>query len=282
MTGLVLAFFYIAMAIYVAAAAVALSYLMWGGEKILPLAKRLSGMANTALLIVFVLRTMQWGLVPLTGLTDSLNLFLVLATGIMLSIQRKETCRSLLSFYLPPLGLIAVLNALSGYGHLSESPMPLNGIPLILHVGLVFLAFALFFVASMTSMAYAFQAQRLKKNQTTGIFQRLPSLEQLDKTLYHLISIGYPVFVTTLVVGLSWAWFDRDLLGERWWLSPKIFLSAVMVAFYSTSFHGRRIGWLRGPKLAYIVFFGFTSLLVVYIALGLLQLGDYNFWDAST
>ena len=51
-----------------------------------------------------------------------------------------------------------------------------------------------------------------------------------------------------------------------------------MVALYSTAFHGRRIGLLRGQKLAYLVSVGFTVMLGSYLVLGLMNLQDYNFW----
>lgn len=274
-------FFYGTMACYIAAAVVSAIYWRSGDPRILRPAQSLVWAANACLVIVFIARWKQWGLVPMTGLADSLNVFLFLSTSIMLAVQLREACQSLLAFYLPPVAIIALINALFGYQYLQEAPRTLNGILLAVHVGLVFLALALFLVASMTSVAYAFQAQNLKRNRTTGLFQKLPSLEQLDKTLYGMISVGYPVFVVTVVVGLVWAWFDRELLGDTWWLSPKIFLAMFMALVFAASFHSRQIGWLRGPKLAYLVFVGFTFLMATYLILELMKLGDYNFWGAA-
>ena len=261
--------FYLAIAAYLAAAMFAIRFVRGADSRVLFIAKRVAAAGNTLLLVVFILRWAKWGLVPLTGVADSLNIFLILCTGIILTLQRSDALRPLTSFYFPALGVLAATSGLIAPRYLGEAPKELNGILVSIHVGLVFLAFALFFVASLTSMAYAYKAQHLKRRNTTGFFQKLPSLEQLDRTLFQLIGIGYPVFVVTLVFGLFWAWAERSTLGSYWFVSPKVLFAIAMVAFYALSFHIRRFGLLRGPKLAYLVFFGFTLLLATYLALEL-------------
>ncbi len=275
--------FYTATVCYVVAAGLSLAYVRGADERVLFYAKRLAAVGNVGLLTVFLYRWWSFRLVPFTGMVDSLNLFLVLCTGIIFMLQRNEKMKPLLAFYLPALAPIALVNGAIAHRYLGESPMALNGLLLTIHVGLVFLAFALFFVASLTSLGYVVKARRLKDHVTTGFAAtRLPSLERLDNTLFRLIGVGYPAFVATAVFGLLWAWAERDLLGAYWFISPKIFLSLAMVALYAVSFHVRRFGLLRGPKLAYLVFFGFTFLLVTYLALGVLQLGQYTFWETTT
>jgi len=187
----------------------------------------------------------------------------------------------LLCFYAPPLGAACLMNAATAFPRLHAAPRTLPGAPLVVHVGMVFFAYALFYLASMTSAAYVFQAARLKARRTTGLFQRLPALEKLEHILWRLIVIGYPIFVATLALGLVWVWLDRGLLEARWWLAPKVVMSWVMVAFYAATFHVRRSGRLRGHKLAYLVFIGFSVLLAVYVVLALMNLRDYHFWGTA-
>ncbi|MBI4557733.1 MAG: cytochrome c biogenesis protein CcsA [Candidatus Hydrogenedentes bacterium] len=273
-------FFYLGMGLYLLAPVLAIRFLRGSNGSLLP-ATRLA--LGGALLVVlsFLLRWFTWGRLPVTPF-DALNLFILLSTLIMVLVTQPEPMRALQCFYLPALAIMCLINVGVALRYLNvapkELPVTLRGLPLTIHIGLIYLAYALFFVASMTSVAYVFQSQRLKRRQTSGLFHQLPSLEQLDRTLYRLISYGYPFFVITMLIGIFWAWAEPKLLGEQWWLSPKIILSAVMVAFYSVSFHTRRFGLLRGRKLAYFVFFGFTSLLATSIVLALLNLSTYNFW----
>ena len=187
--------------------------------------------------------------------------------------------RSLLVFYVPPVACVALVAAykvLTAWG--GEPPKDLASVPLLLHVGMVFLAYALFFVASLSSAAYVYQSRQLKRHQTTGLFRRLPSLEQLDTTLFRLVRLGYPIFVFTMLLGLVWAFREHQLLSAAWWLSPKVFLSYMILGVYAVSFHGRSLGILRGPKLAYFVCVGFGSLLLISLLLRVLQLSSWHFF----
>ena len=55
-----------------------------------------------------------------------------------------------------------------------------------------------------------------------------------------------------------------------------------MLFFFAFTYHARKVDWLRGRKLAYVVFYGFTTLLAVYIVRGLLNLTTYNFLDKAS
>jgi len=269
--------FYLAISCYVASAALALVSLRPGvGENILSGARRTAAVGNVLLLAVFLIRWIQHGRVPLTGLGASLNLFLILCTGIMMTVQRRAEMRPLLVYYLPALAVLAAAAGAVGHRYLGAAPEPLNALLLIVHVGLVFAAFALFFVAAITAFAYANKAHSLKRGGAFGFIQRLPSLEHLDRALFRLVGLGYPIFVVTLVLGFLWAWGGRTE-GEQWFLSPRILLAAAMVLFYAASYHGRKFGVLRGPKLAYFVFFGFVALLLVYLGMSLLDVESYRF-----
>jgi HemX protein len=247
----------------------------------LVLSRRLSIVGALLLAAVFAMRWIYWGLLPLTTLMDSLNLLVLLSTIVMLAVYREESAQALLCFFAPPLAVLSVISACVASGYLHAAPRDLKGIYLAVHVGLAFLAFSMFLVASLTSAAYIFKAQQLKSRKPSRLFGKLPALEQLDLSLFFLIRTGYPMFAITLLIALLWAWHQPDLLAPRWWLSPKIFLSFIMAAFYSVSFHTRRFGLLRGRQLAYLVFLGFSVLLLAFLALGLSDVINYNFWGST-
>ena len=268
--------FYAAVVAYCLSAAIVFRYARTGKTSLLNGSKHAAALGNTLLLLVFLYRWMHHGLVPFTGLGDSLNLLLIMCAGIILFVQREQTMRPVMIYYMPALAALAILSGVFGPASLSEPPKELNGLILAIHVSLVFFAFALFIVASITSVAYVAKAQSLKRVKTSPMTQRLPSLERIDKTLYGLIGVGYPAFAVTLVLGFAWAYEQREVLGEGWWNSPRIVLALVMVLFYAGCFHIRRAGWLRGPKLAYLVFFMSLLLFLSYLGIELLQMGGYT------
>ncbi len=274
--------FYLGTGLYMIAAALPLAYLRQGKKIQLVATTRLTICAVLCLAGTLILRWVAFSRVPLTTVTDSLNLLIVLASCVVLMVVSKTRLGALCSFYLPPLAIMALLNALVAHNYLLEEPKDLRSHALAAHVGLAFLAYALFYVASMTSLMYVVQAHNLKRHSTGGLFHKLPSLEQLDKTLFRMVSIGYPVFAVTVIVGLIWVRLDHELLGPYWWAAPKILISWIIFALFFASFHGRRRGLLRGTKLAYMVFLGFALILVVSIVLGLAGATTYNFWRSAT
>lgn len=279
------AVFFAGVVAHVVAAVAALAYLTTlNNRRLLAFASRLTLAGALLFSVLLVLRGLTWSQPPLTTAFDVLTLFLTIISGTVFFIALDERRRALLAFYLPAVALLCMLAIPLAIQHVPQQPpvRDLSRVLLVVHVVLAFLAYALFFVASLTSMTYAYLSRRLKQHRASLLVQhKLPSLENLDRTLYRLIGAGYPLFVVTLVLGLGWAWYNPNPLSSTWWLSPKILLSVVMVIFYALSFHGRAAGWLRGPKLAYFVFVGFGSLLLVYLLLGALGMKDYNFWGAG-
>ncbi len=267
--------------LYTAAAALSMQYLWRDAGGFLNWARTLTVTAAVFVAMVLALRWMEWGRVPLTNPVDILNLFLLLCTVIVMIVQARKGMRALLCFYLPPLAFAALLNVALAQQYIDVPPKELRAFFLIIHVGLAYLAYALYFIASLTAVAYLVQARNLKMRRITGLFQRLPSLEQLDQTLYWLISVGYPFFGVTLSLGLYWSWVDRELLGPQWWLSNKVVVAWFMVAFYAVCFHVRRRGLLRGPKLSYLVAGGFGGLMTIYIVAQAFNLGSHSFWQSG-
>lgn len=282
MIPLLYTMFYIGVALHLATAVTALAYAATPRDARL---LRVSGHLLLGALIahscVFVLRYFTWDVLPLAGVADSFNLFIILVSLTSYTVTRSQKRLALLTFYTPALAALCLIAVIVTVRSLGESPRSLPILLTTVHVGLAFLAYALFFVASLTGGAYIFAARQLKRLNTVGFGQKLPSLENMDRTLYLLIAYGYPVFVVTLVLGVAWAWYDTGSLTSSWWWSPKIIWSVVMVVFYAFSFHARSLGLLRGPKLAHLICIGFGFMLSVYLVLELFHLLTYNFYQEA-
>lgn len=272
--------FYAAFALFGAAALTSYLYLRADKDGMLEVTRRAIGFAAVLLLIALCLRWASYGRIPLTNMVDIVNLLIVMSTVIVLALVRRDALRPLVCYYAPPLAALSALNVLVSFNKLHQEPKELNDTFLAIHVGLAFLAYALFLIASLTSFVYIVQARRLKSPQTTARTAKLPPLEHLDATLFRLIAWGYPFFAVTLVLGFVGAYLYPDQLGAKWWLSAKILYAIFMAALYSFAFHSRRLGLLRGQKLAYVMVIGFAVMLAIYVLLGVTGLKDYGFWSA--
>lgn len=272
---------YLAVACYAASAVLALSYVSGATAVRLARANVLAAAGMGGLVLVFLLRLGHWRLLPMSTPVDTLNLLVVFSTAFVFLLFRQPERHSLACFYWPLLALVMLVSGYLAAHGLAQAPKDLATVLLAVHVGLAYIGFALFLVASVASLAYIFQAQHLKRKRTQGLFQKLPSLQQLDQTLYTLVAYGYPTFAVTLGVGLLWAYADSSDLGETWWWSPKVFLAAAMAALYSASFHARRRNLLRGPKLAYLMCIGFAVIFTLYVLLDVLGLSGINFWEGA-
>lgn len=233
------------------------------------------------LAVMLGLRWVQHGIVPLTRGVESLSLLTIMLVFTCLALTWHERRRSLLFVYLPAIAGISVVAAILAPSELVREPKQLSPWLLFLHVVPAFLAYAWFLIAMLTSGVYLYQASRLKRRSFPTLVQQLPSLEHLDRTLFSLVRVAYPMFVWTLILGCYWAWYDRAQLGEFWWMSPKILLSLCMVVIYAASYHGRAVGWLRGARLARFLFIGIGIMLSAYLALEILGLTNYNFWGGA-
>jgi len=257
------------------------SFVYWRGinDAALDMTRYAVAVAAALLFCSFCLRWASHGRIPLTTMVDVLNVLIVTVAAVVLPLVNQPNLRPLLCYYAPPLAVLAVFNAIVGRSMLHTVPKELNETFVALHVGPVIVAFALFFVASLTGVAYIIQARRLKSLRTTTAPAKLPPLEHLDSTLFNLIKWGYPFFGLTLVLGVIGAFLFPDELGNNWWLSPKIVLAIFTAMLFAFSFHSRNRGLLRGQKVAYVVVVGFAVMLAVYLLLESTGLKDYGFWS---
>jgi len=283
-----LAAFYAAIMSLTVSGAFALSFLRVQREDRIRLANRFMIAGSVLLVAVFVFRGLQWGAVPLVNPVESLNLFLLFSAAVAGVVLRGDRMRPLQSYYAPTLAVIALLTAVIVTrevvtGAFMSEPRNMNELLLTIHVGLACLAYALFFIASLTSVAYFVQVWRLKRHQQSGMFHKMPPLESLDHSLHRMVLAGYPLFLITVVLGAIWATSGTtEDLSETWWASPKFVHSVVTALFFAAAVHGRQLGFLRGRKFAYFLFYGFALVMLSFVGLRLLNLRMVGFWEAGT
>lgn len=145
---------------------------------------------------------------------------------------------------------------------------PMKGAILPLHIVANVLGDALFLLAFASAVAYLVQERRLKQKKLTGLFQRLPPLDALDRAEHGFLLAGFPPLTVGIITGAVFAqkveaggaadvW--RAAFGYATW---GLFAAVLLL---------RAVGGWRGRRAAYgtIAGFGFAvAVLLMYLFRG--------------
>jgi ABC-type uncharacterized transport system permease subunit len=176
------------------------------------------------------------------------DVFALLATGlgaVFLAVQRFAAVRVAGALVAPAgAGLLAafLLEQARTAPPLSSS----QGL-LLIHIGLAVLGLAMFGIAAIFAALYLVQDRMLRERRFGVLFQRLPSLEELDSAQYKLVLGGFLTYSVAVVLGVVWAFgvahtgFDlRIILGLVAWAV----FAAVIQSRIATGWGGRQAAWL--------------------------------------
>ena len=131
---------------------------------------------------------------------------------------------------------------------------------LVVHVGLVLLAFAGLTLAACLSGLYLWQERRLKRRAATILCRPVPALVTLDRLVVRLVSVSVPLLTVGIAVGLARLLARGDAVD------------ALMVATLVTwgawaGYLVLRLRGLAGRRAAYVALAGFLLVIVVRLAL---------------
>lgn len=121
------------------------------------------------------------------------------------------------------------------------------------HVGSAVMSYATFTVA--------FSAAVLFLAATRWHIRWLPSPEMLDDIAFRAITIGFPLFTLTLILGSVWA---HDAWGTYWQWDPKETAALFTWLVYAVYLHTRTLRGWRGTRSAYVLLFGFAATVFCY------------------
>ncbi|MHC1730031.1 MAG: inner membrane protein YpjD [Syntrophobacteraceae bacterium] len=219
-----------------------------------------------------VIRSMKIGQLAFTTGHEAISLFAWVFVATYLILQLQLQLRILGSF-VSPLAVIFML---------SSSLLPDNILPrseffksgwVILHVGCLFLANALFALAFSVGIMYLLQEKHIKKKNFGFLYLRLPSLERLDSIAHYCLIAGFPLMTGGLVAGFAYAAF---VWNKPWSWDPKEILSLVTWIIYAILVHERlAVGW-RGRRAAWLAIFGFAAILLTFLGANLLLQGHHS------
>lgn len=161
------------------------------------------------------------------------------------------------AFTLPVVFLFMAYAATLPQG-LEPSSVPRAGYWVVVHALIALGGYGTFALAAVASVMYILQEKQLRAKAFHLVYQRLPSLETLDNLAYKPVIYGFPLFSMAIVMGSIWA---SESWAVPWFREPKGLWSMVTWVIYAGYILGRSRGIWRGRKGAYILVFGFATVL---------------------
>jgi ABC-type uncharacterized transport system permease subunit len=218
---------------------------------------RVGWLVQTALLAVQAARSDGF---PWSTWATSLNLFVWLVVAAYLIWGCRPRYRLLGLAVLPPAVILFAL-ARAGGGTGAGTHSRYSNLFLVLHVGLVLMAFAGFMLAASLSALYLWQEQRLKRHEVSILRVRAPALTRLDELTGRTIAVAVPALTLGIAVGVV------RLRNDGGGFDALMAVTVLTWAVYGSYLGLRHLAGWRGRRAAYLVLAGFALVAVARLAL---------------
>jgi len=265
--------FRVAAVFYLASASLYVYYLFRTRERVSKRAYLLLMIAFMIHTLALVSRAFVARHLPATNLFESLSLFSWMVAGGYLLLEWRYKIPILGSF-VAPLNFLGVLIATLNPQTVRPLPPALKSAWLYIHATTSFLGEVAFALAFVVSSVYLIQERYIRKKRLGGLFQKLPSLGQLDELNYRLLTLGFPFLTLGIITGAIWAQYAW---GSYWSWDPKETWSLITWFIYAAILHGRMtVGW-RGRRAAILSVVGFGAVLFTFLGVNLLLPGLHSY-----
>jgi ABC-type transport system involved in cytochrome c biogenesis permease subunit len=196
-----------------------------------------------------LLESLRTGRCPLVGaqqIPASLSWLLLLS---YLIVQRWYRAPALNAFILPIVLVLATIGAVTSVS--PQSPgrpnPPLENALLPIHVGLILLSYAAFFIAFGAGVMYMIQERELRSKRLGTLFHRLPSLESCDEISARSMAGGFVLLTIGILVGFL---YSHARFGVYWQAGPLEIFSVVTWLLYLILLQSRLSASWRGRAAA--------------------------------
>jgi cytochrome c-type biogenesis protein CcsB len=264
---------YLALALYLASTFFYLSFVITDRQRLNSYAFYFLLAGFVVHLLSLIVRFFVAGYTPITNLHESLSFFSLCIAGFFLILRRIYRVEGLGSIFLPVIAIVLISSFTVSTGIKPLPPM-LRSFWLPIHTSFAFIGNAVFFAGFLVSIVYLIAERSIKKKRMSGVSNRFPSLETLDRINYKCMSYGFPLLTLGIITGSLWA---ELAWGSYWNWDPKETWSLITWIVYAILIHNRlTIGW-RGRKTAYMMIAGFLSVVMTFLGVNLLIGGLHSY-----
>ncbi|QKI89725.1 cytochrome C assembly family protein [Thiomicrorhabdus xiamenensis] len=217
-----------------------------------------------AVLHLFSLSQTLWQGYFVFNFANALSMITLLATMILLYLNRKMVVETLGIFVFP----LAALSTLLPIGFNEHTRLPLE---LGSHVLISIAAYSTLGIATAQAILYSIQEKRFRKKQLSNLMRALPPLQEMENLMLKLLLIGFTMLSFALLSGI---FFVEDLFAQH--LIHKTFFAILSWLVYGWFIVGHyRYGW-RGQKAVRYVIWAYLLLIVSFIGTELILHALYD------
>ena len=250
--------FYLALLGYLAATALALTYLIRRHEGIYRFAALLTQVGWILHTLSLVVRGIELSRPPLGTFQEAISVLVWAAVLLELWSERQFGVKVLSAFVLPVAFIFGLSTVTPPEGIRDLNPA-LRSAWVSVHVILALIGIAAFVLNFAGALMYLLQERQLKSKRQGTFYYRLPSLETLDRMTSRTLTLGFPFLTLGLILGMVWA-------GSAWgtvlrW-DPLVLFSFLAWVVYAATLSGRAVAGWRGRRAAYFAILGFMALLL--------------------
>jgi ABC-type uncharacterized transport system permease subunit len=144
-----------------------------------------------------------------------------------------------------------------------------------IHVISAILGYSGFTISAVYGFLFTLLYKEIKLNKFGIIFNRLPSLETLEKLSYYSVLIGFLLLSISIIIGIIWM---PDALDEYSYSDPKLISTLVVWFIYGAILSLKLFAHWSGKRIIQITMFGFIFLLLVVISTNILAKTFHSFY----
>lgn len=180
----------------------------------------------------------------------------LLVAGGFLALKRSFEIRVAAALVAPVCAFMLVVSLVLPYR--PSTVEEAHQVVLLTHVGLALLGLGTFALSAVLATLYLVQERQLRQRQFGRLFQRLPSLDELDTASFRLVVLGFVIYTVALIVGFLWLFQSPG--GSS---TVRIALAMVAWAAFAAVIHTRITSGWRGRQAAWMTVGGVVTCFVV-------------------
>ena len=231
-------------------------------------------MGTLLLLAVLLARGLAGGRMPVFGRFEALTVYSLVVTTAFLAAAGRRRMHALLALLAPYATVLLLVGAAAARQEVRVAA-ELDPLWLGLHVGTAFAGYALCTLAGVLGLAYLIQDRNLKRKRLGVLFERLPSLESLDRTMATQIGAAFIMLTVSVGCGARLVHLHGD--GPEWLRDPKVLSTLATWAIYAVLMHMRTNADRHGRGMAAIALLGLTFVLFSFLGIHVLASSLHDF-----